>query len=199
MSIPIEKAEVVNPLCDGIVTNWDVLSSIYDYALRTDLGVDPHEHPLLAVEPPDNTNHAREMLTELAFENLTVPAFFVAKSSVLASFASGKPSALVVDCGASRTVVSAVHEGYCLRKSIVTSSIAGRFITEEFLKELRGKEIPVRPRFMFKRKEVHPGEFVTKECKNDNITASYTSYATREICDDIKLNMCSVSQKKLYL
>ncbi|CAG7899640.1 unnamed protein product, partial [Brassica rapa] len=50
------------------------------------------------------------------FEKYKVPALFMAKNPVLTSFATGRATSLVVDCGGGSTTISPVHEGYVLQK-----------------------------------------------------------------------------------
>lgn len=201
MSVFVPGAEVVNPMGgDGcFVRNWDVFAHIYSQALSSDLHANPSEHPLLAIEPPDNPRDVRETLTELAFEHFHVPAFFVGKSSVMTAFASGKATALVIDSGAERTVVSAVHEGYCLKKSLVTSDIAGKFISNEFLKAVVGSGAQIRPRYTFKRRETTPGSFDVVDLDVKGETKSYKAYSLMEIANDIKQSVCEISPLKRYI
>ncbi len=56
-------------------------------------------HPALFSESPWNQKHHREKLTELMFEKYNVPAFNLTKNAVLATFANGRSSGLVLDGG----------------------------------------------------------------------------------------------------
>lgn len=66
---------------------------------RDRLRAAPAEHPLMLAEPTFNTRELREKTVELAFEKLSPPAVFLARSAVLTSFAMGRQSSLVVDAG----------------------------------------------------------------------------------------------------
>ncbi|KOB77286.1 Uncharacterized protein OBRU01_04331 [Operophtera brumata] len=68
-------------------------------------------HPALFTEAVWTSRPAREKLAELLFEKYNAPAFFLVKSAVLAAFANGKSTALVVDCGASQTSAVPVVDG----------------------------------------------------------------------------------------
>ena len=63
-----------------------------------------------------NQKGRREKLTELMFEKYNVPAFFLVKNAVLAAFANGRSTGLVLDSGASHTSAIPVHEGYVLQQ-----------------------------------------------------------------------------------
>ena len=61
-------------------------------------------------------------------------AIFVAKNPVLTAFASGRATALVIDCGGAGTTVAAVHDGYALQKAVTRSPLGGDVITDVVLK-----------------------------------------------------------------
>ena len=63
------------------------------------LRVDPKEHPLLLSEPTVQGDADRERMVEMAFEGHGPPAVFLSRAAVLASFATGRPTAVVVDMG----------------------------------------------------------------------------------------------------
>ncbi|ERN20527.1 hypothetical protein AMTR_s00068p00196840 [Amborella trichopoda] len=90
--------EVLSPIKDGLVVDWDMVDNIWDHAFRERLLIDPKAHPMLLAEPSSNPQQQRERTAELMFEKYNVPALFLAKNAVLTSFASGRATSLVVDC-----------------------------------------------------------------------------------------------------
>ena len=72
-------------------------------------------HPVLFSEAPWNKKDRREKICELMFEKYNVPAFFLVKNAVLAAFANGRSTGLVVDSGATHTSAVPVHDGYVLQ------------------------------------------------------------------------------------
>lgn len=184
--------EVIPALKDGIVADWDVVDSIWDHAFRERLLIDPKEHPILLAEPSSNSQQQRERTAELMFESHKVPALFLAKNAVLTSFASGRPTSLVVDCGGGSTTVAAVHDGYVLQKAVVSSPIGGEVLTDCLMRSLESKGILVKPRYSFKRKEVRPGEFQVVDLDFPNTTASYKRYSQMLIVNDFKEAVCRV-------
>ncbi|KHG07777.1 Actin-related 4 -like protein [Gossypium arboreum] len=154
-----DHMEVVSPLKDGVVVDWDIVDSIWDHALKDCLLVDPKEHPMLLAEPSSNTQQQRERTAELMFEKYKVPALFLAKNAVLTSFASGRATSVVVDSGGGSTTVAPVHDGYVLQKAVSSSPIGGEFLTDCLMKSLESKGIVIKPRYSFKRKEIQPGVF----------------------------------------
>lgn len=183
--------EVVSPLKDGIVADWDIVDSIWDHAFsRECLLIDPKEHPMLLAEPSSNAQQQRERAAELMFEKYKAPALFLAKNAVLTSFASGRATSLVVDCGGGSTTVAPVHDGYVLQKAVATSPIGGEFLTDCLMKSLESKGIAMKPRYSFRRKEIRPGEFQTVDLDFHNTSESYKLYSQRVIASDIKECVC---------
>ncbi|KAL5751358.1 hypothetical protein ACOSP7_025961 [Xanthoceras sorbifolium] len=185
-----DHMEVLSPLKDGVVADWDLVDSIWDHAFRECLLIDPKEHPMLLAEPSSNAQQQRERTAELMFEKYKVPALFLAKNAVLTSFALGRATSLVVDCGGGSTTVAPVHDGYVLQKAVLTSPIGGEFLTNCLMKSLESKGITIKPRYSFKRKEIRPGEFQTVDLDFPNTTESYKLYSQRVIASDIKECVC---------
>ncbi|VAI35792.1 unnamed protein product [Triticum turgidum subsp. durum] len=187
-----DHMEVISPMKDGTVTDWDVVDNIWNHAFRRRLLINPEEHPMLIAEPSINSAQQREKAAELMFEKYKVPALFLAKNAVLTSFASGRATSLVVDSGGGSTVVSAVHDGYVLQKSVATSPIGGEFLTDCMMKSLESKGVVIRPRYSFKKKEVSPGDYKVVDLDFPNTTDSYRLYHMRAIASDIKETVCRV-------
>ncbi|CAN1241760.1 Actin-related protein 4, partial [Linum perenne] len=185
-----DHMEVLSPIKDGVVVDWDIVDSIWDHAFRECLLVDPKEHPMLLAEPSSNSQQQRERTVELMFEKYNVPALFLAKNAVLTSFASGRATALVVDSGGGSTTVAPVHDGYVLQKAVTSCPIGGDFLSDCLLKSLESKGVVIKPRYSFKRKETRPGEFQAVDVDFPNTTESYRLYSQRVIASDIKECVC---------
>ncbi|KAL9092390.1 MAG: hypothetical protein Q9159_000898 [Coniocarpon cinnabarinum] len=89
------------------------------------------ENPLIVTEPGWNPTKNREKIMEIAMEEWGVPAFFLARSGVMAAFASGKPSALVIDLGAANTAITPVYDGMMLKKGALHSPLAGNYLSDQ--------------------------------------------------------------------
>ncbi|CAG8972958.1 hypothetical protein HYALB_00008317 [Hymenoscyphus albidus] len=112
------------------------------------------EHPLLITETAWNTSKNREKAIEIAMENWGVPAFWLARNSVMASFAAGKATALVIDLGASTASVICIHDGLILKKSVQKSPLAGNWVSSQ-IRSLFGSvdpKVEVTPHFMISSK-----------------------------------------------
>lgn len=185
-----DHMEVLSPIKDGVIVDWDAVEGIWDHAFRECLLVDPKEHPMLLAEPSFNSQQQRERTAELMFEKYKVPALFMAKNAVLTSFASGRATSLVVDSGGGSTTVAPVHDGYVLQKAVASSPIGGEFLTDCLTKSLESKGMTIKPRYSFKRKETRPGEFQVVDVDFPNTMESYKLYSKRIIASDIKECVC---------
>jgi actin-related protein 4 len=112
------------------------------------------DSPLLITEPGWNSAKAREKTIEIAMESWGAPAFFLQKTGVLAAFASGKSSGIIIDVGASHTSVTPVLDGMVLRKGVQKSPLAGNFVSEQIRTSFKTSqpEVPLTPHYMVKSK-----------------------------------------------
>lgn len=94
---------------DGMIENWDLFEQVLNYTYEKVVQSDSEYHPVLFSEAAWNVRNNREKLIELMFEKYNVPAFFLVKNAVLAAFANGRATALVVDSGATHTSAVPVH------------------------------------------------------------------------------------------
>lgn len=144
----------------------------------------------MIAEPLTMGRQAREKLVELIFEKHAPPALFFAKNSVLSSFAVGRPTSLVIDCGASGTTVSAVHDGYALTKAVHRSPLGGAALTDLLLRTLGTGGVDVRPRYTFKRVATAGGDFSVTPVNTPGVTSSFALHKRWEVAADIKESCC---------
>eukprot|EP00299_Pterocystis_sp_00344_P013262 c6481_g1_i1.p1 GENE.c6481_g1_i1~~c6481_g1_i1.p1 ORF type:complete len:430 (-),score=107.92 c6481_g1_i1:45-1334(-) len=185
-----DNTDVKNPFSQGLVNDWDVFEQLLSHGFSS-LHTNATEHPLLISEPAFNTKSQRIKLCELVFEKFKPPAMFVAKTPVLTAFASGRTNAAVVDCGASFVTVSAVHEGFCLSKSLQKSALAGDFLDLIVLQQLQDLGHVIKPRYALKRKIVNDKIFIT-ELDFPHTSVSYREFCQREIARELKEACCGV-------
>jgi len=192
LSVRVDGMRVEPAITDGVITNWSAAESILEHTLHQCLSAAPADHPLLMAEAGHTPQPAREKLTELAFEKLGVPAFFLSKNPVLTAFASGRGTALVLDVGGGTTSASAVHDGYTLSRSIRRHGLAGDLISELVLKstQLRSPPPPLQPLYTLKRKQVGPGEYTSEYIDYPGTHPSFHKYHLLQTFRDLKECAC---------
>lgn len=124
------------PIESGVINNWDQMEQIWSYAYETELAVDPSEHAALVTEPPLNNKANREKIIELFFEKFQVDSFYLAISSVLSLYSSGKTTGLVVDLGYGDSFTVPIYEGFALPYGVSRLSIGGNKLTKSLLNML---------------------------------------------------------------
>merc|ERR1712054_553963 len=88
-----------NPIEKGVVENWDDMERVW--------------HHTFFNEPRVN----RETITQVMFESFNVPATFIAMQAVLALYASGRTTGVVVDAGDGVSHTVPIYEGYAMPHS----------------------------------------------------------------------------------
>lgn len=117
------------PIAQGIVKNWDDMKQIWEYCYYNELRVPPEERPVHLTEAPSNPVGNREKMVEIFFENLQVPKFFVSVQAVLALYATGRTTGMVLDSGDGVSHCVPVFDGFSLKHAVRRMNIAGRTLT----------------------------------------------------------------------
>lgn len=152
-------------------------------------------HPVLFSEASWNVRSNREKLTELMFEKYNVPAFFLVKNAVLAAFANGRATALVVDSGATHTSAIPVHEGYVLTQAVVKSPLGGDYLSLQCRQYLESHNIDLTPSYSIASKDVikerdNP-RFTVKKLP-DKLTTSWQQYMLKSVLQDFQMSVVQV-------
>ncbi|ODQ64086.1 Actin/actin-like protein [Nadsonia fulvescens var. elongata DSM 6958] len=194
LHLPRSDCEIISPMEDGCVSDWDAITEIWDYALTHQLRVDPTEHPLLLTEQVWNSQENRKRAMEIVFEEINVPAFYLAKSAVCSSFASGKANSLIVDVGSAVASVTPVIDGLVLNKPACHTKYAGDYLNGKIFDMLVEQNVSINPRYLIQSKtQVEPGQpsiFKRKSVlESMKITESYHKFQSKLVLEEWKETM----------
>jgi len=137
------------------------------------------------------------------FEKFNVPAMFLAKDAVLACYACGRTSGLVVDVGASGTCISPVQDGWVDSKGLNRSHIGGRYMDAHALSLLQSwrPTNPPLPNYALERNvhETSTGRrAVTSKPKAlPNISRSYQAYMALDMAKEMKESISRATESPL--
>ena len=133
------------PMKHGIITSWHDMEGIWRHTFYNQLRIAPEEHAVLLTESPHTPRHismnpyqtkAREKMTQIMFELFNVPAFYVSIDAVLALYASGRSTGVVLDSGHTVTNTVPIFEGHALLHAVNRLDVGGRDISDYLARQL---------------------------------------------------------------
>lgn len=132
--------QVSYPMENGIVRNWEDMEHLWDYCFYNKMKIsDPSQEKILLTEAPLNPLKNRERMVETMFEKYQFGHSYVAIQAVLALYAQGLSSGVVVDSGDGVTHIVPVYESTVLNHLTKRINIAGRDITRQLINLLTGR------------------------------------------------------------
>lgn len=195
LNVPRSNCEIQTYMKDGMIDNWDLFEKVLDYTYAKVVQSESEYHPVLFSEASWNVRANRERLTELMFEKYNVPAFFIVKNAVLAAFANGRATALVVDSGATHTSAVPVHEGYVLTQAVVKSPLGGDYLSLQCRTHLEQQGIDLTPVYGIASKNVirerdNP-QFTLRQLP-DKLAPSWQNYMLKGLLQDFQTSVVQV-------
>jgi actin-related protein 2 len=118
---------------NGIVKRWDDMQHLWDYTFYEKMHLDPTGRKILLTEPPMNPLKNRETMCEVMFERYGFGGVYVAIQAVLALYAQGLSSGVVVDSGDGVTHIVPVYESTVLNHLTRRLDVAGRDVTRNLI------------------------------------------------------------------
>lgn len=118
---------------NGIIKRWDDMQHVWDYTFSEKLQIDPTGRKILLTEPPMNPLSNRQKMCEVMFERYNFGGVYVAIQAVLALYAQGLSSGVVVDSGDGVTHIVPVYESVVLNHLTRRLNVAGRDVTRQLI------------------------------------------------------------------
>lgn len=134
------------------------------------------------------------------FEKYEVDAYFTSKDAVLACYACGKTTGLVVDIGGSGTTITPLQDGWIDLKGLTRLPIGGRYMDGHARKVLfkyhnLSKLLPsYRIQKVFATDRMPS---IVEKLNCGNVHRSFDAYMNLEVGREYKENMCRVSEYSL--
>eukprot|EP00668_Euglena_longa_P038610 GGOE01049648.1.p1 GENE.GGOE01049648.1~~GGOE01049648.1.p1 ORF type:complete len:381 (+),score=108.22 GGOE01049648.1:63-1145(+) len=124
----LEEAVVSCPLMNGVVSDWEGMELLWDQCFK-ELNAQPFEQPLLVTQASGAPRPQQQRLAQVLFERFNVPALCLAAQPVLALYASGATTGLLLDVGESGSSAVPVVDGLCQRHAVLRMPVAGRALS----------------------------------------------------------------------
>ncbi|VEU21949.1 DEKNAAE102925 [Brettanomyces naardenensis] len=125
--------QISYPMENGIIRNWEDMEHLWDYAFYDRMKLDPTDRKILLTEPPMNPLKNREKMCDVMFEKYKFGGVYVAIQAVLALYAQGLSSGVVIDSGDGVTHIVPVYESVVLSHLTKRLDVAGRDVTRNLI------------------------------------------------------------------
>eukprot|EP01002_Notosolenus_urceolatus_P003059 NODE_1809_length_1292_cov_20.427192_g1498_i0.p1 GENE.NODE_1809_length_1292_cov_20.427192_g1498_i0~~NODE_1809_length_1292_cov_20.427192_g1498_i0.p1 ORF type:complete len:380 (+),score=55.55 NODE_1809_length_1292_cov_20.427192_g1498_i0:120-1259(+) len=163
-----------HPMSHGEVTDWHDMERVWNEVFSS-LQVRPEDHAFLLTEAPHNSHEGRRKTAEVFFETFGVPAVFFPLQAVLALYASGVTTGVVLDVGEGVSHSVPVYEGFAVTNAATRIDLGGRDVTD-FLRVLLRK---TGHRFYTSADMEIVKDIKEKECHITHNVAQYDEYASK--------------------
>eukprot|EP00471_Norrisiella_sphaerica_P000533 CAMPEP_0184480936 /NCGR_PEP_ID=MMETSP0113_2-20130426/2469_1 /TAXON_ID=91329 /ORGANISM="Norrisiella sphaerica, Strain BC52" /LENGTH=395 /DNA_ID=CAMNT_0026859753 /DNA_START=46 /DNA_END=1233 /DNA_ORIENTATION=+ len=134
--------EVKYPVAAGKILYWKGDYSIYhiwDYAWNEKLQITPSEHNILLTEAPANPKANKLQMLDAMLDKYQFAGATCAMQAMLALYAQGLDTGVVLDAGDGVSHCIPVWEGVMLTDQIKRLDVAGRNVTERLVKLLQAR------------------------------------------------------------
>lgn len=125
--------DISYPVDNGVIRQWDDMTSLWRYAFDQKLSIDPKNSRVLLTEPASNPKSNRKKMVEIMLEQFECAGVHISVQAVLTLYAQGLTSGLVVDSGEGVTNIIPVSDGFVLSHLSRRIDIAGRDVTNRLI------------------------------------------------------------------
>ncbi|MCJ1462628.1 Arp2/3 complex subunit, actin nucleation center [Pseudocyphellaria aurata] len=125
--------QITYPMENGIVKRWDDMEHLWNYTFDEKMKINTSGRKILLTEPPMNPLQNRVQMCDVMFEKYNFGGVYVAIQAVLALYAQGLSSGVVVDSGDGVTHIVPVYESVVLNHLTRRLDVAGRDVTRNLI------------------------------------------------------------------
>merc|ERR1719498_790938 len=130
--------ELQHPIANGIIQDWDAMEAVWSHTFKL-MNINPREHMVVQTEAALNPPKNRERMVQTMFEKYGFAGVNVSVQAILALGSQGLNTGMVVDAGDGVTHLVPVNEGYLEPSLVKRVNLAGRHVTDHFMKLLAGQ------------------------------------------------------------
>ena len=120
-----------SPIKYGQITDFNKL----EYFWHQIFDKNPNVKSALVTEPVMNPKQNREKITEMMFESYNLEEFYLAVTSLLSFFTSGRTTGLSIDSGYGASYTVPVREGNIINHGVLRMDVAGEKL-DDYLGEM---------------------------------------------------------------
>ena len=124
----------------GKIVDFESLEDLLSYTAECGLKCDMKGKSVLLCETYNQDREVREREIQILFETFKVDSSYVAVSSILAMYSTGRTSGIILECGAGRTLVIPVYEGYPISSGVVEHCYTGHDMASLLAKKISEHE-----------------------------------------------------------
>uniref|UniRef100_A0A8C3YNZ2 Uncharacterized protein n=1 Tax=Catagonus wagneri TaxID=51154 RepID=A0A8C3YNZ2_9CETA len=129
-AVPENREGSYSVLNRGVVSDWDALEVLWQHLFYCRLGVQPEELAVLVADSPISPRTNREKVAEILFERFHVPAMQTVHQALLALYAYGRTTGLVLGSGHGTSYVAPIITGDLAPLDTYRLDVAGADLTE---------------------------------------------------------------------
>ncbi|EFO62610.1 Actin [Giardia lamblia P15] len=134
---PMPNRVVSQIIANGCVTREDQFSSLCNLLFNGSSRcksqafreLDPG-YPMALFQPHFIQPLERDLIASCLFETHNIPALYIGDQEAAAAYSVGKTTALVIDIGYGKTVVSPIVDGHCIHSKSYRSDVTGKLLHE---------------------------------------------------------------------
>lgn len=129
-AVPENREGSYSVLNRGVVSDWDALEVLWQHLFYCRLGVQPEELAVLVADSPISPRTNREKVAEILFERFHVPAMQTVHQALLALYAYGRTTGLVLGSGHGTSYVAPILTGDLAPHDTYRLDVAGADLTD---------------------------------------------------------------------